>query len=63
MSRYSSTDPIKQATNNQIVRNLKEKHPILNNWSDKDVFDAWDQWSESEDYPNEQKLIELYLPE
>ena len=65
MSRvYSCSDPITFAANVQVVKNIRQqaqtnkKLEVLNNYSDQEIFAAWDFWSESEDYPNIEKIID-----
>ena len=60
MSRFNSKDPIKQQANNQVVSNLRQNHKVFDNYTDQQVFDAWDSWSESEDYPDESKIVDYF---
>ena len=55
---FKSKDPIRFDAHKQIVRNLRAKNTELEAHLDEVVFNAWEQWSMSDDYPDEKKIVE-----
>jgi hypothetical protein len=49
---FKSQDPQRQAAHENIVRNLRAKYDGLTRFTDEQIYDAWDSWSESDQYPH-----------